>query len=125
MDTSGTLVMEYDGFSAVCTGAKDSDSVSYLSVQGEKGWMRIDGKPNVAANLTTVWVDENNPELVKDAAGGMVRATLNETFVPETPHHRMTQEFADFARIVDEHDAAAAEILMSESVAVMRVIEGL
>ena len=32
IDTSGTLVMEYDGFSAVCTGSKDSDSPGYVCV---------------------------------------------------------------------------------------------
>ena len=31
IDTSGTLVMEYDGFSAVCTGSKDSDSPGSVS----------------------------------------------------------------------------------------------
>ena len=37
VDVSGTLVMRYDGFSAVCTGTKDSDSPGFISVQGEKG----------------------------------------------------------------------------------------
>ena len=32
VDTSGTLVQEYDGFSAVCTGAKDSDSPGFVCV---------------------------------------------------------------------------------------------
>ena len=44
IDTSGTLVMEYDGFSAVCTGSKDSDSPGYVCVQGEKGFMKVDSK---------------------------------------------------------------------------------
>ena len=34
VDTSGTLIMKYDGFSAVCTGTKDSDSPGYISIQG-------------------------------------------------------------------------------------------
>ena len=34
IDTSGTLILTYDGFSAVCTGAKDSDSPGYIKVQG-------------------------------------------------------------------------------------------
>lgn len=123
VDTSGTLVLEYDGFSAVCTGAKDSDSPGFVCIQGEKGYMRIDGKPNVAPNLTTVIIDEDNPERVRDAAGAMARATMTETFVPEEPHHRMTREFSDFARIIDEKDADAAEVLLRETLDVMRVIE--
>ena len=38
----------YDGFSAVCTGSKDSDSPGYVSIQGEQGFMKIDSKPNIA-----------------------------------------------------------------------------
>lgn len=123
MDTSGTLVLEYDGFFAVCNGAKDSDSPGFVCIQGEKGYMRIDGKPNIAPNLTTVIVDENNPERVRDAAGTMVRATVTETFVPEESHHRMTREFSDFARIIDEKDKDAAEMLLRETLDVMRVID--
>ena len=78
IDTSGTLVMEYDGFSAVCTGSKDSDSPGYVCVQGEKGFMKVDSKPNIASELKTVYADENIKEKVKDAAGAMVRATITE-----------------------------------------------
>ena len=85
--------------------------------------MRIDGKPNVAPNLTTVIVDDSNPERVRDAAGAMVRASITETFAPKEPHHRMTREFSDFARIIDEKDTDAAEALMRETLDVMRVIE--
>ena len=123
IDTSGTLVMEYDGFSAVCTGAKDSDSPCYLSVQGEKGWMRIDGKPNVAPNLTLSCAREGVDGVTRDAAGAVVRGTETETFVPETGEHRMTQEFRDFARIADTGDRAEADRLAAETLAVMQIIE--
>ena len=66
IDTSGTMIMEYDGFSAVCTGAKDSDSPGYVLIQGEKGYMRIDGKPNIADNLTIVLTDEISDEERKE-----------------------------------------------------------
>ena len=35
----------------------------------------------------------------------------------------MTREFEDFARIIDEKDADAAEVLLRETLNVMRVIE--
>ena len=123
IDTSGTLVMEYDGFSAVCTGAKDSDSPGFVSIQGEKGYMKIDGKPNVAQNLTTVIVENNNTELTRDAAGAVVRSTQTENFVPEVQHHRMTQEFQDFAKIIDEQDGVSADRYMQETLDVMKVME--
>ncbi|MBR1855815.1 MAG: Gfo/Idh/MocA family oxidoreductase [Oribacterium sp.] len=122
VDTSGTLVMEYDGFSAVCTGAKDSDSPCFLTVQGEKGYMKIDGKPNVAPNLTIVTVDDSG-ELVKDAAGAMTRKTIIEEFVPSETHHRMTREFIDFARIIDEKDYREWERYARETLDVMSVLD--
>ena len=121
IDTSGTLIMEYDGFSAVCTGAKDSDSPCFVSIQGEKGFMKIDGKPNVAPNLTTVIIDEAGGT-VRDAAGAVVRATKTEQFLPPEVHHRMTQEFIDFASIIDKKDFAAAEKLYEETLGVMKII---
>lgn len=123
IDTSGTLVLSYDGFSAICTGSKDSDSPGYISVQGEKGFMRIDGKPNVAAALQTTYVDENIKEKVKDNAGGMVRATITEQFEAPVPFHRMTQEFTDFANIIDTNNLEKAEELMEESVTVVGILE--
>lgn len=123
VDISGTLVLEYDGFSAVCTGAKDSDSSCFVSIQGEKGYMKIDGKPNVAPNLSIVSVNPDSTELVKDSAGAMVRATITEHFEPDLVHHRMTQEFNVFSRIISQKDYQAAETYLQESLEVMKVVD--
>ena len=122
IDISGTMVMEYDGFSAVCTGAKDSDSPGFVSIQGEKGYMRIDGKPNVAPNLTIVITDDNSASGERDAAGAVVRAVSTEKFIPEKVHHRMTREFKDFARIIDNKDRIMADRYASETLGVMKVV---
>ena len=122
IDVSGTMVLEYDGFSAVCTGGKDSDSPCFVQIQGEKGYMRIDGKPNVAPNLTLVITDDTKDELVRDAAGAMVRPVLKEEFIPDEVHHRMTREFKDFARMIDEKDFDLAEHYSSETLGVMKIV---
>ena len=122
IDISGTMVMEYDGFSAVCTGAKDSDSPGFVSIQGEKGYMRIDGKPNVAPNLTIVITDDNSASGERDAAGAVVRAVSTEEFIPEKVHHRMTREFKDFARIIDNKDRIMADRYATETLGVMKVV---
>ena len=122
IDISGTMVMEYDGFSAVCTGAKDSDSPGFVSIQGEKGYMRIDGKPNVAPNLTIVITDDNSASGERDAAGAVVRAVSTEEFIPEKVHHRMTREFKDFAYIIDNKDRIMADRYVSETLGVMKVV---
>lgn len=123
VDISGTLVLQYDGFSAVCTGTKDSDSPGFISIQGEKGWMKIDGKPNTADALTITYVDETVKEKVRDDAGAMVRATIRENYKAPEKHHRMTQEFADFARIIDEKDHDTAHDLLKETVTVVGILE--
>ena len=122
IDISGTMVMEYDGFSAVCTGAKDSDSPGFVSIQGEKGYMRIDGKPNVAPNLTIVITDDNSASGERDAAGAVVRAVSTEEFIPKKVHHRMTREFKDFAYIIDNKDRIMADRYVSETLGVMKVV---
>lgn len=123
IDTSGTLVMKYDGFSAVCTGTKDSDSPGFVTIQGEIGCMKIDGKPNAATALQTEYVDSGTTEKVKDASGAMVRAMIKENYKSPAKHHRMTEEFTDFAKMIDEKDYDRAEAYLNETVAVVGVLE--
>jgi len=106
VDTSGVLIMEYRGFKAVCTGAKDSESACFVMVQGENGYMKIDGKPNGPDNLTT-------------AIRGLPEQTLS--FRGEG-RHRMTDEFADFSRMIDSRDHDRAEFYERETLEVMRII---
>lgn len=123
VDTSGTLMMKYDGFQCVCTAAKDSDSPCFVQVQGEKGWMKIDGKPNAAKELTTVFVDETKRELITDASGAKVRPTVKEEYkAPEVPH-RMTKEFRDFTEIIDTKNLSKAAELLEETISVVKVLE--
>lgn len=123
IDTSGVLILEYPGFTAVLTGAKDSDSPGFISIQGEKGYIKIDGKPNSATELKCERVDETVTETTKDAAGATVRATLKEDWKAPEARHRMIQEFEDFSRIIDENDTEEGHRLMQESVDVISVLE--
>ena len=123
IDTSGTLILKYNGFVAVLSAAKDSDSPCFVSIQGEKGYLRIEGKPNNPEQLEIVQVDEGVKEKVKDASGAMVRATTREEYTEGEHFHRMSEEFADFARIIDSGDRAAGDELLDESATVMDVLE--
>ena len=53
----------------------------------------------------------------------MVRATITEQFEAPVPFHRMTQEFTDFANIIDTNNLEKAEELMEESVTVVGILE--
>lgn len=131
IDTSGTAVLQYqdaDGenggdFTAVCSAAKDSDSDCFVMVQGEKGWMRLNGKPNSATTASVTYQDPDHPEAVKSAAGSMDRVMVKEEFEAPAVRHRMTQEFRDFAKIIDGRDDTLAGQYLSKSVTVIRTLE--
>ena len=44
IDTSGTLLLEYDGFQAICVGCKDSRSHCLAQIQGELGYLFLDSE---------------------------------------------------------------------------------
>lgn len=85
IDTSGIAVLSYPTFVAECTGAKDSDSPGFMQIQGENGWIKIEGAPD---NFKALHLCINNKL---------------ETTSLITERHRMADEFTDFLTIY-EHD---------------------
>ena len=43
IDISGTALLDYDDYTVVCSAAKDSESISGIVFQGEKGYMELSG----------------------------------------------------------------------------------
>lgn len=101
VDTSGILQLAYPDFSAVCTGAKDSDSPGFFVVQGEDGWLRVDGNPNVLPNVT-----------LKLRGQDMQTVELNGD------KHRLTHEFIAFAELYEagRHELAAGRLKITRNV---------
>ena len=52
VDTSGVLVLGYDGFQCVCVGAKDCAAPSGFQIQGEEGCILSNSKPNELKEVT-------------------------------------------------------------------------
>ena len=144
IDTSGIVVLSYPQFKAICIGTKDTDGPNAAVIQGENGWMRMDGKPNVDNNLEVAVVGNaahadgcgavlTDPEAGKagksggqlqlSASGSVDRSFTKRQYEAEKVHHRMCAEFKDFARIIDEKDDAEAEALLQNSLTVMQVLE--
>ena len=46
IDTSGVLVLNYPDFIAECAGAKDTNSMNFALIQGEKGFIHIENGAN-------------------------------------------------------------------------------
>ena len=68
-DTSGVLVMQYDGFVGSLAGAKDTWGVNYFQIEGEKGHIYIKDGSNGIAEVRVVTKDseeiinlQENPE---------------------------------------------------------------
>ena len=106
VDTSGVLVMDYGDFKAVCIAAKDSDSPCYISVQGEDGYMHVDAKSNDPSNLTLA-----------------IRGNYDELRCFESEAcHRMTNEFRDFAEMIEKRDFEKASYFEKETLDVMNIL---
>ena len=68
-DTSGVLIMQYDGFVSSSAGAKDTWGVNYFQIEGEKGHIYIRDGSNWLAEIRVVTKDseetfdqQDNPE---------------------------------------------------------------
>jgi len=106
VDTSGVVSLAYDNFLAQCIAAKDSASPSFMSIQGDGGYILAHGTPN----------ELNSFELA-------VRGEEIKTFALNNSNHRMINEFVDFAKIFEQKNYDAVENYLKISLNVMKVAE--
>ena len=106
IDTSGTALLNYDSFTAVCSAAKDSDGISGITFQGERGTIELLGAPNICGLLR---VSQKNkiPLLTSH----------------KTPGHRMIDEFTAFAKLFKDKDYDTCYANLSHSLLVMQALE--
>ena len=112
VDLRGPVVMRNaggrDGAESVClcTGAKDTDAPSFGLLQGDRGWLRIEGPVSTMAGVTLCLRGEEPQEIL----------------LPPV-NHRLAPEFAAFAEILRQHDFATMNSLLDHSLAVMQTLE--
>ncbi len=107
IDTSGVATLTYPGFFALAIGAKDTASPGYITIQGEKGWIRVTGAPNELRSFETHLL-------------GTGVTTHNE--LNRYPH-RMVHEFQEFAKMFHEKDYDRMTKGLDVSVAVLETAE--
>lgn len=105
IDTSGVLVLNYEGFHAVCVGCKDTKSHNISQIQGEKGYITLNSETSRCANYSLTTND-----------GTVLPAIKQEDIA-------LYYEIKDFMRIMEEQDYAACEALLEYSNEVMEVLE--
>lgn len=104
VDISGTAVMEYEGFQAVCTGSKDSSSPCGVILQGEDGYLRLEGP---ASSASRIWLCQGGEE---------------QLLLEQTNSGRLTWEIREFARQFHEKDMDACRRALEHSLLVMRLL---
>ncbi|MCM3766747.1 Gfo/Idh/MocA family protein [Neobacillus niacini] len=103
IDTSGVLVMKYPGFIAECVGCKDTNSMNFALIQGEKGYIHVDG----ANGCQTVVVHAEGTE-----------TTLNQ----QTTQNSLYYELVAFREIYKSQDFDRCYQLLDYSRSVMDML---
>ena len=104
VDTSGTLIMRYPEYIAVCTGAKDSASHNGVMIQGTKGYIQMDSRPGIIQNISLHTKEE---ERVIDI---------------EKMQSPMKTEFEQIASIIAEKEYSTMMQWMLDSLEVMKIL---
>ena len=104
VDTSGTLIMKYPEYIAICTGAKDSASHNGVMIQGTKGYIQMDSRPGIIQNLTLHLKDE------------VINIDVEEMQSP------MKTEFEQIASIIEEKDTSTMVLWLENSLEVMKIL---
>lgn len=107
VDTSGVAVLKYPTFFATAVGAKDSASDGFCIIQGENGWLEMQGAPN---ELPRVVVHAEGKDCVVEA---------------NAYEHRMVHEFQAFARIHATQDFDAVRRSNEQSLCVAKLVDEL
>lgn len=106
VDTSGILIFEYENFLASCIAAKDSASPSYFLIQGDNGYLKVDGTPNIFGNVEI------------NLRGEEVKIFNENKF-----ENRMVHEFIEFGKIFETKNYSAVEEYLKTSLDVVKIIE--
>ena len=104
IDTSGELILTYDGFVANCTAAKDCAAPPTYVIQGTDGYIKTQYSPNLIGQVTLHFNDGSE-----------------ETYDDGMAMNRLIPEFKDFIKIINRNDHSACDAYLNKSVAVSRV----
>ncbi|WP_339227102.1 Gfo/Idh/MocA family oxidoreductase [Oceanobacillus sp. FSL K6-2867] len=105
IDTSGVAVLSYPNYIAECVGAKDTQSMNFAMIQGEKGYLNV---VNGANGCQEVIIKKENREI-----------KLNT----QTNENRLYYEVAEMQKIFAEKDFEQCYELLDYTKSVVEVLE--
>lgn len=104
-DTSGIMMMQYDGFLSESSGAKDTWGVNFFQIEGETGYIYIRNGSNGIAEVQ------------------VVTKTTNETFNDQPNPDRWFYEVQNLTSLLRRDDYASIYRRLDVMVDVMEVLE--
>lgn len=104
-DTSGSLVMAYDGFVSQNAGAKDTWGINFFQIEGEKGYIYIAGGSNGIASVR------------------VVTNTSDETFNEQPNPDRWFYEVQNVTKLVLADECEALRARLDTMLSVIETIE--
>ena len=116
IDTSGVILMEYPGFIAICTGAKDSSSPYCVYIQGDRATIRVDR----ASSGVCEHVDLLLPK--GDTIGRKDRAEITKEIGIDQGFH-MFYELSDFVRMIEHDDFEQYDQYKKQTLMVMELLD--
>lgn len=105
IDTSGIVTMSYPDFVAVCSGAKDSFSLNFAQIQGEKGYLNVVGGINGCVQIDLQTAEHN--------------VTLNG----QLPENRLTPEVRIFSEQFAQQRYEECYTALAHSLKVMEILD--
>ncbi|POP47233.1 oxidoreductase [Superficieibacter electus] len=105
IDTSGIVTAQYADFVAVCSGAKDSFSLNFAQIQGEKGYLNVTGGINGCAQIHLQTAQETT----------ILNAQL--------PLNRLLPEVQALKDMLIQKDYARCHSRLEQSLRVMRLLD--
>ncbi|MBQ6334238.1 MAG: Gfo/Idh/MocA family oxidoreductase [Erysipelotrichaceae bacterium] len=104
IDTSGTLILNYEGFIAECTAAKDCSAPYSFVIQGTNGYIKTAFPPNLIGKITL----HKNDGSEKEYDDGMFM-------------NRLIPEFNYFISCIERNDLEACLKKLDESITVSEI----
>lgn len=104
IDTSGVLVLDYGTFKAVLVAAKDSFSVNFGQIQGEKGYVYVEDGVNRMHQLK--WANDTEVHVVE-----------------EQPQPRLYYQIEALVTMINNQDYTLRDELLNHSLDVVWVAE--
>lgn len=104
-DTSGVMVMEYDGFVSTNAGAKDTWGINFFQIEGEQGYIYIENGSNGLKSIRTVTKDSD------------------DTYNAQPNPDRWFYEIQEVTRILLEEDRGSAAERLERTLETVQVME--